>query len=217
MRYGSRVKGVKHWRCPRCGWLNGGKICGSCEKRKPRAKARPKPPSFRPWACVILALDPANVTGWAIWDRGKYIASGEVSLFVADAVSETMDVVDAARRRALKAGVPWVCVAERSFGGNMGTDDTSALGWWRFALCNAQLLAARLVRVYPSTWRARVLPKGMASAKRDAVRPVEQEHAQAIIGRVPGGDEAAAVMIGKWATKSAEVCQALPANARNTV
>lgn len=196
---------AKHWRCAVCGWLNAsGTECVSCEKRRPRAKATPIRPTFRAWDCVVLALDPAEVSGWAIFVRGRYIESGEHRLFDAAGVVETARVVGVAKRWALELGIPWVVMAERSFGGRMGVGETSALGFWRYALLSAQLLPSYVGLVYPSQWRARVLPKG-ATGKRDAVREREQEFARKLSRKeTVGGDEAAAVGVGKFATHAGE-------------
>lgn len=207
----------KHWRCALCGWLNvpTGARCVSCDKSRPRKKKSLPLPVFRAWRCVVLALDTASKTGWSVWSCGRLIAHGEFTLWSADGVRECIRVVDIARDAALAQGIPWVVMSERSWGGHMGTGATEALGFWKFQLLNAQLPIVRIGQVYPARWRARVLPKGMHSAKREAVRKEELKAARMIALRVDiGDDEAPAILIGKWATKSGEVGEMLPKNAR---
>lgn len=217
-----RDKMPKGWRCALCGWINagGGSVCASCDKKKPRARsprAAPRP-SFRAWDCIVLALDPANTTGWAIWIRGKYHASGEFEIFTGDGVRECVRVVDIARDLSLSLQIPWVAMAERSFGGHMGTSETSALGFWRFALLNAQLLPGRVGLVYPSQWRARILGRGMGSKPREEIRPIEQAHARTTTSKKTiGEDEAPAVCVGEWAAKAGETALLLPPTLRVTI
>lgn len=210
---------AKTWRCSTCGWLNdcAGKKCASCDKRKPRAKKPKPPPTFRPWRCVILALDPAEITGWAVWSMGKIADHGEFKIYTDDGVTEVIRVVEIAKYYAAQLEVPWVAVCERPFGGFHGMGETSAVGYWKFAMRNAQLPLARIGHVYPSTWRARVLSKGMAGKPRDVVRAEELVRARSIAADVHGHDEAAAIMIGQWATQAGEVGELLPKNQRETV
>lgn len=209
----------KTWRCALCGWLSpvDAKACASCEKRKPRAKKAKPPPSFRPWRCVVLALDVAETSGWAVWVLGKLADSGEFNIYTDHGVAECARVCDIARTFALQLSVPWVALIEVSWGGHMGVGMAPSGGYWTYALRNAQLPRARIGEVFPATWRARVLPRGMASAKRNDVRAVEVAQARAIVGgRKVGSDEAPAILIGKWGTQAGEVGDMLPANARVT-
>ncbi len=208
------------WRCARCGWLNppDAKSCTDCSKRKPRAKKAKPPPSFRPWRCVVLALDTAEKTGWSVWVLGKLTSSGEFRIYSGDGVREVIRVVETAKAYALRLGVPWVVMSERSWGGHMGMGATCAFGFWKFALLNAQLPEARVGQVFPAMWRARVLPKGMHAAKRNFVREAELVAASALVdGRHVGNDEAPAILIGKWGTQAGEVGLLLPKSERVTV
>ena len=100
----------------------------------------------------------------------------------------------------------------------MGVGPGEAAGYWRFALRNAQLPSTRLVDVYPSTWRARVLPKGAHAMKREDVRKLELVEARRLVPKGNlGGDQSPAILIGRWATQAGEVGDALPLNARKTV
>lgn len=213
------MKRAVTWRCSLCGWLNpkAARVCVGCDKRKPREKKARPVPVFRPWACVILALDTAEQTGWSIRSLGKLKGHGEFKIYSDAGVRRVVDVVERAKSAAAQLNVPWVCMSERSWGGHMGLGATHAWGYWTFALRNAQLPRARMGQVYPATWRARVLAKGMASAERDVVRLHEQQTACALVGHTCGPDESAAILIGKWATQAGETGELLPKNARVTV
>lgn len=166
----------------------------------------------------MLSLDVAAKTGWAVWSLGKLADSGEFKIFTDAGVSECVRVCQIAKTFALQLGVPWVAVLEASWGGHMAVGLGEAAGYWKFALRNAQLPLARIGAVYPATWRARVLPRGMHAAKREDVRAVEVAHARKLCGgRDVGSDEAPAILIGKWATQAGEVGAMLPKNARVTV
>lgn len=206
------------WRCDRCGWLNpqDGRACLSCERSKPRAKAAAPLPSFRPWRCVVLALDAGETSGWSVYALGKLACSGQFAIYRDEGVREVLRVVDTAKAFAARLGVPWVAVHEATWGGRMALAAPASVGYWTFALRNAQLPLARIGSVYPARWRARVLPRGMHAAARDVVRACEQETAAALVGRSVGADEAPAILIGKWCTQAGEVGLMLPKNERVT-
>lgn len=209
---------ARAWRCALCGWLNpsDAKACASCEKGKPRKRKR-LDPSFRPWACVVLALDAGSCSGWAIWVLGKLAASGEHSIYSDAGLREVVRVVEQAKAYAAHLGVPWVALIEQAWGGRMGVGLGCAAGYWMFALRNAQLPRARIGSVLPNVWRARALPKGSNALSRDKVRAVEVATARALVqGRKVGDDEAPAILIGKWAAQAGETGAMLPKNARVT-
>jgi len=149
------VTHARAWRCALCGWLNpsDAKACASCEKGKPRKRKR-LDPSFRPWACVVLALDAGSCSGWAIWVLGKLAASGEHSIYSDAGLREVVRVVEQAKAYAAHLGVPWVALIEQAWGGRMGVGLGCAAGYWMFALRNAQLPRARIGSVLPNVWRA---------------------------------------------------------------
>lgn len=211
---------AKGWKCKGCGWANAALciVCAGCGKTKPRKRKPKPPPSFRPWECVVLALDPAATTGWAIWASGRLHSSGEFPIFTGAGTREASRIVELLVDIGDTLGLPVVVVAERSWGGRMGTGETSAVGFWRFALLAHQVAKASVLLVYPATWRARVLPKGMASAERDAVRACEQTEAARLTKSAQvGADEAAAVLIGKWASQAGEVGVRIGARNKPTI
>lgn len=166
---------------------------------------KPKPePSYTPWPCSILAVDPGERSGWALYDRGKPVSSGELDLFT--------DEPKAVMAALLAMPAPHVVVIERPFMVRFGTQVAVGAGdlfWRRLAERNG--LTRRIVRVYPATWRSKTTR--MHAAKRDAARAVEQRQAAALVGRECGPDESAALLIGTWAIRAGEVGKVLPKRA----
>lgn len=186
------------------------------KKRKPRP-----PPSPTPWPCVILAVDPANNSGWSIWANGRYVSSGECGLVLAD----IRRVVAGALQFAEMASGPCVLVLERPFGQARGKAygaQGAGRGEWRMVWRDCGGVAKRVVHVWPATWRSQVLGKGMGNAKRDVARAAEKQAAIAFVTAVDppddwacGDDEGAAVCIGRWAVNAGEVGAVLPKSVRN--
>jgi ribosome modulation factor len=173
-------------------------------KRKP-----PKPTRApKPWLAVVLAVDTATRSGWALYASGRLRASGEVSTRDEGALADI--VVDAARRAA-DGGLPLVLVLEASFGGP--TYVVTALGQarerWLRAWRDAGQEMRRVVLVQPQSWRAVMLDPTLRRAKRDALRAAEAVVASGIVGRAVEPDEAAAVLIGRWAARSLPVGKSL--------
>jgi hypothetical protein len=166
------------------------------------------PSSVLPHDCGILAVDPANTSGWAIWSRGALVAYGECDLF-----DGSPDRV-IARFCALVPG-PHVLVIERPFQVRFANQTSigAADKVWR-ELAKRQRVR-RVVRVYPATWRARVLGQGWARAPRDKVRAREQYVATWYVAAqggeapAPGPDASAAILIGRFGSHAGEVQLAL--------
>ncbi len=168
----------------------------------PRAKRKPKlAPSFTPHDCAILAVDPGETSGWAIYNRGVLHECGECDVF-SEAPSRVIDYL-----KTFPA--PHLVVVERPFMVRFGTQVAVGAGdvIWRRAAERAGL-RNRITRVYPATWRARVT--GKSSAKREEARAAEQARAERETGMSCGPDEAAAVCIGLWAIRAGEVAAKLP-------
>lgn len=176
--------------------------------KKKGKKARLARADF-PYPCSILAVDPGALSGWSLWMYGALDCFGECDVFG----DEPKRVIE----RLLKLPGPHVVVVERPFmvrstgSTGMGTGDKI----WREAAKRLGL-ERRTVRVYPSQWRAVVLPKGMANAKRAVVRPEEMKLAKPLAARFKlelfdvMADAAPAILIGEWASKAGEVLRVLP-------
>jgi hypothetical protein len=98
--------------------------------------------------------------------------------------------------------LPRVLVYERPF---RGTNQGQWVGAWKAAWVREGGTERRVVGVYPSSWRARVLGKGAASAPREQVRAMETLMARKLADRAVGPDEAAAICIGEWAARAGEL------------
>jgi hypothetical protein len=203
---------VKLWRCKLCGWLNpeDGKRCLSCEKRRPRARKEAKPRESEAIPCVLLALDTANRTGWALGAFGSIVSSGEHPLYSDAGMRATNEVLTLACALSSQHKIPIVIAYEVPWGGRMAAGETKAEGYWIHAARSCGVPMRRFVKVYPSQWRAVVLPPGSASLEREEVRKVEAiEAAKIVSDRKLGSDECAAVLIFEWAKKAGEVLSTL--------
>lgn len=174
-------------------------------------------PSFTPWRCVLLAVDPGNTSGWAIYACGRLVDFGTLDVFDHATVAK---VVAAALRFAELAGaehtedLPTVLVLERPFSGRtLGASRTL----WAKAWENARCVERRIVRAWPSRWRAQLFGRGAGRWPQDRARREEQRRALAIAGGehlAIQHDAAAAICIGAWAVRAAEVGSKLPVKFR---
>jgi hypothetical protein len=180
--------------------------------RSPRKRKRRKPPSrpsHVPHECIVLAVDTAAQSGFCITMTGAYETSGTVSIHTPGAVQRA---VDEAHALALDHGYGTghvVLVLERPWGGNSWTQQ--ALGAARYAWQHAwerRFAKKRVVRVYPATWRARVLGGPSLEAERSVARAITRKRG------VMTQDECAAVCIAKWASLAGEVAAVLPTIAK---
>jgi hypothetical protein len=154
-----------------------------------RSKSRSRPvPAPKPWEAVIVTVDAARVSGWAIGVRGSVVESGE---------------------RAVELGklhsLPVVIVLEFMWGGRVNATVGCAIACdrWRAAWRAVGQARTRMGRCQPKQWRGPVLGTCWAHAKREEVRPVEQSMARGIVGREDvGEDEAPAICMQHWAARA---------------
>lgn len=173
------------------------------EKRKRPKKIKP-PTALTPHQCAVLAVDPGETSGWAIWVRGSLRYHGTCDVF-GDGPALAIELL-------LAQFGPHIAVVERPFMVRFGTQTNigTADRIWRKRLEEARL-HTRTIRVYPATWRASVLGKGWAAAKRDLVRAREAVVSAELSGQVGlHPDAAAAVCIGRWASFAGEVAAKMP-------
>jgi hypothetical protein len=178
---------------------------GGCAVKRAR---KPKPAALTfPHDCVVLAVDPGATSGWAMYDRGYFQLSGECSAFGDRPLEVARCVIAHAKSRDL----PAILVCERPFAASLQTAAGmgAAFGAWKSAWFASGAVKARIVRVYPSTWRAKVLGRGWGNKPRDMTRAEEVRRAEAVRGDC-GNDEAAAILIGVWACRAGEVLAKLP-------
>jgi hypothetical protein len=137
-----------------------------------RATARPyrrgacEAPAPRPWASVVLAVDTARMSGWALYLAGRYLGSGELDTLREDEVG---GVVGHAVELARERGVPAVLVLEAPWGGSVHV--VAGLGVarerWLRAWRGAEQALGRVVRVMPSVWRGPVLGRRWVGVRRE--------------------------------------------------
>lgn len=176
-----------------------------------KAKKRSKPPAARlmPHQCRVLAVDPGNTSGWAVFDHGKLIAWGVLS---------KDELFGDGPASVIREQRPRVVVLERPFRVRFQNQTGIGAGMriWKEHAAKAGL-KERTLLVYPSQWR-RILPKAPKGEKRDrkAIRAVEADLAREFIGQAAGGtplgvhpDVAPAVLMGRWAAFSGEVYELL--------
>ena len=198
------------WRCKLCGWANAedANKCISCGKQKKRAKKAALPRSREAARCIVLALDTANTSGWAVWICGQLHNHGQHALYSDAGIAKTQTLMRELQSLSTITGLPIACMSERSWGGHMDRGDTKAFGYWVYALRCIGVSIKRILQVYPSQWRAVVLSGGVG-LKRDAVRALELECARSIVGTEVGDDEAAAICIGVYAAHCGELVASL--------
>lgn len=182
--------------------------------RRRRVKRRLPPASATPHSCVVLAIDTADNSGWCgITGNDEFLAFGEADTLDGPALRY---IVRWARSHADRRGVPLVLVLESAWGGpawvllGLGAARERWLSAWR----DEGLPKSRVVSVQPSEWRARVLGRRWARARREDVRPHEQAIAAATVKQPVSGDEAPAILIARWAMRCAKVARVLPAGRR---
>lgn len=186
--------------------------------------AKPAPGGWLAWRCVVLAVDTALHSGWAIRVRGRLRESGEVDTKddceMGAIVRRACAYVEHTNAHAC------VLVLERPWGGRgaMLMALGAARDRWLRAWGAAQCPASHVVTVYPATWRARVLGGGAHRMEREQVRALEMQAASHECGFTcnaldmqtvaVGPDEAAAILISKWAANARPVGDVLPKRVR---
>lgn len=191
--------------------------------KRARTKRVRLAPSYEPLNCIVLAVDTAERSGWALYVRGKLVNWGEVDMLRPERSSDRCGPSGwDADRVCLHALVecchdnplPVVLVFERPFRGNF---QGQYVGSWKAAFMREGGSKGRMLGVLTSTWRARVT--GQARANRDTARDGEQRRAKREIASLDGsdwtkvevgGDAAAAIGIGLWAIRAGEVAKLLP-------
>lgn len=167
--------------------------------------------SKRPHSAVILAIDTATNSGWALFRRGQWLESGELQVSQADQIRT---VIIAALGYGRASAIPVCIVLEKppntpfhSFASTaklIAARDAWETAWAELAKPERQ--KNHHVRVYPQTWRSRVLGK----TSGPELPELERSNAMLVTNREPGPDEAAAVCIGVWACTAGEVAKVLP-------
>lgn len=151
---------------------------------------------------TILAVDTAQVSGWAIWKHDRLMDMGDIDL-LRDTESVYLRCRQTLGIAAMGLLTPAILVYERPF---RGRGQGIYQGNWRSAWVQAGGVKTRTLGVLPATWR-----RGMKLGRRRAdIRHNEAMRAQALAGCPVGPDAAAAILIGLWASGAPEVDRKLP-------
>lgn len=190
----------------------------------PRALTRPvtrwarvAAPAPRPWPAVVLAVDPGNTSGWAIYVCGALGSHGELDSRDAAAVRA---VVARAVAAAAEHALPCVIAPERPWGGNVATVAGIGAARERWLSAWRELAAGhfgKIANVSTSEYRAAVLGRSYASAPRHVAQAAEAALARTLAGRDCGPDESAAIVQGRYASHAAAVGQLLGKRARRAM
>jgi hypothetical protein len=163
-------------------------------------------PSLTPHACVLLAIDPGEVSGWALFEYGHLVGHGACKHGHAA-------VIDQAIESARAAQLPLIVVAERWTAGGWQSHATllglgAAWGVWAEALRVRGVAKRRIVRVYPQTWRAATL--GGRQRSSELWKQASMAYAKTRFGVTVGGDVADAICIGVWGAHAGLVGAVIP-------
>jgi hypothetical protein len=159
---------------------------------------------------VILGIDPARSSGWALW------ASGHIDAFgVCGHARDRQDAVRLAQHAAADLDYPLVIVYERHTvgGGARWNPETmmgmgEARGRWLEQLELAGVKRSHVIGVTPGTWRRAALGASTGRMQRDGLKALAVQSCKARGYPVTNDDEAEAILIALWgAQASAEVRQ----------
>jgi hypothetical protein len=159
--------------------------------------------------CVILAVDPAATSGWALLVGGSDPRGHRVG--IATEWQDRMAAAVDASHLASDLGPPLVVVAE-TWPGLRGTA-LAGLGaqWgkWLAELERLDVPDGRIVRVDTGTWRKTVL--GITRQSGEASKRAAMMRAHAVLGHDVTADEAEALCIGLFGLRSEKVAKAIGA------
>jgi hypothetical protein len=169
--------------------------------------------------CLVLGIDPAQTSGWALLCQGKLVQSG--SVVNAHLRSE---VIRLAKHNEVLSGLSLVIVMEDwTAGGWPGHKQMfgmgAARGRWLEQIELAGIPSRRVISVYPQTWRAAIFGTGGSKIKGPQYKAMAVAHARSYfgMGRDPSDDEADALCIARWACAADATVSALKPEMREIV
>ena len=174
--------------------------------------------AYDPIPVTILAIDPGTTSGWAVYSIDRCIASGTATTH-----DQRVLAIEIAQAEESRSKQKLIVVAEKwtaggAFGGARTMGGLGAQwGMWQAALESRDVPKARIVRVYPQTWRSKVLgghQRGVKSAEW-ALRAAKR--AEMETGHPCSDDEAEAVCVGAWALRAEAVRDKAPSRRRTLV
>jgi len=181
------------------------------------------PPVWKPHQAVVLGIDVAATSGWAIWKPGTLLVGTVHDRIGAEAVR--CSVVESAIEEAQACGLGLIVVAEKWTAGSavrdgrMNASTLLGLGgaWrdWQRVLVEYRVPRKRILRVNVKTWQGAML-KGLGARRSEqlkaAARLVVSSRFPAL-GKVDlTSDAYDAGCIALWASQSGEVGAALAAS-----
>ena len=178
---------------------------------KKRAAKKHAPASYDAHPCVVLAIDPGKVSGWAVLARGVLTASGTARTHV-----DRRDAVSSATRTAHEASLPVIVVGEQwTPGGKFAGARTMAglgaqWGLWQAAFEELAVPKRRVLRVHTQTWRAAILGGGFGVKTAEWDARAQRRASQTAGVHVDDDNEADAICIGLWAARAAKVGDVVP-------
>jgi hypothetical protein len=182
----------------------------------PGRKAKAKlPASLTPHDCIVLAIDPGKVSGFAIFVKGFLVWSDSARTH-----ADRFDPASWAMSEAREWGLPLMVVAEKwTPGGRFAGARTMAglgasWGLWLAALEDAGIPKARIIRVHTQTWRAATIGGGRGIDTQEWKRRARVRASQEAGLLVEDDNAADAICIGLWAIRSGEVGAKMPKRAK---
>jgi len=164
----------------------------------------------KPHNCIILAIDPAETSGWAIFEDGQLRLCGRCrspSDQLNSIVLRAVEISQIAGRTLVVVGEKWAPYVTANL----------APYWkpWDWALHDLKRdmkirPAPKVVRVNVSTWRAKIYG---GKVGRNVSKTMACECARQWYGLNISEEEhdmAEACMIGRWATLAPEVLEVIP-------
>lgn len=182
------------------------------KRRKPRLPASPSP-----HPCVILGIDPGATSGWAILTpESSALCAGNATaprLRCGTVNAGRNAVIVWAQEVAAEQNLPLIVVAEKWTAGGWASHTTllglgAVWGKWEAALSEAGHPKRRIVRVYPQTWRARVI--GGRQRSTEDWKAAAQTLVKHRFDKHVSSDAAEAACIALWGLYAGEVGAVLP-------
>ena len=173
-------------------------------KRRKRAPAQTAGYSWAAHRCVLLAVDPGETSGWAVFLSGSLVASGHGS-----GMSPRNCAVAMALDLRTDHGLPLVVVAESwPLRWRPAGAPREAWGMWLTAIADV-VPKRRIVRVQVGRWSAKILGSCALTTEARRARSVAVARARTGLA-ITSHDEAAAVCLGLYAVRCPEVGRVLP-------
>lgn len=180
----------------------------TARKPKPRPAA-----SYEPHACVVLAIDPGETSGWAVLVRGALDPRRDAYrcgvLYSTAFHTHRLAAISIARDASSHHGLPLIVVAEKwAVRWRPAGAPRESWGQWLAALDEAGIPRRRIVRVNVGKWSAKLLGSMALTTEQRQARSIAV--AKARFGLDVTHDEAAALLMAAWASRAGEVANVLP-------